>query len=219
MTRRDNFIEAIKSGDIDDVRRLIADDSSLVSARTDNGVSAVLIGMYHGHPEISRLLIDQGARLDIFSAAGTGEIDTVRELLEKEPSLINEVAPDGFHPLGLACFFGHSEIVEYLLSRSAAVNSASQNARRVMPLHSAVASGNLEIAKMLLEQGADVNAVQSGGFTPLHAAAHNGQAEMVELLLSCGASRDMVTDDGRQAADFAAEEGHSEVMEILKREQ
>ncbi len=65
------------------------------------------------------------------------------------------------------------------------------------PLHSAAASGNLEIALLLLDRGANVNAARGGdGQTPLHVAASNGREEMIRLLLARGAEISATTKEG-----------------------
>src|SRR5207302_4805426 len=93
--------------------------------------------------------------LDVFEAAALGRTKRLRELLDKDPSLANAWAGDGFQPLGLASFFGHTDAVRVLVERGAEVNSASRNRMKVMPLHSAAATGaaqaRYEIAKLLLE--------------------------------------------------------------------
>jgi uncharacterized protein len=61
----------------------------------------------------------------------------------------------------------------------------------VMPLHSAAATGDpyarYELAKLLLEHGADPNARQQDDFTPLQAAEQPGDQRLAELLRQHGA--------------------------------
>lgn len=58
---------------------------------------------------------------------------------------------------------------------------------RVQPLHSAAAACNVDVARILVAHGADVNAEQQGGFLPLDAANQNRDETMQELLLAHGA--------------------------------
>jgi ankyrin repeat protein len=77
-----------------------------------------------------------------------------------------------------------------------------------MPLHSAAAARRDEVARMLIDAGADVNATQEGGYTPLHAAAQNGDVELIDLLLDRGARLDARTDKGETPADLADAANH-----------
>jgi len=163
-----NFFDALKTGDRQSIDAFLQNDSSLASARDVTGLSAVMTALYYMQPEIADLLIDRGAQVDLFEAAASGRTDHLLSLLEQDPSAVNAWASDGFQPLGLACFFGHTAAVDLLLERGAAVNTPSKNTMRVQPLNSAVAGQHLEIARLLLEHGADPNARQGEDFTPLH---------------------------------------------------
>ena len=50
----------------------------------------------------------------------------------------------------------------------------------------------LEVAKMLVKEGADVNAVGENGWTPLHGAAYSGADEIVQFLVDSGATLDLI---------------------------
>src|SRR5207247_5090950 len=125
--------------------------------------------LYRGQDERVQELLAGNAQLDVFEGAALGRTDLLRELLDEDPSLANAWADDGFQPLGLASFFGHTDAARLLVERGAAVNSASRNDFKVMPLHSAAATGDPgvrdELAKLLLEHGADANARQQEDFT------------------------------------------------------
>jgi ankyrin repeat protein len=211
----ETFITAIKAGNLEQIGQMIEADRALVNA-TGEGVSAVLTAIYYGKPEIADYLIAQGARLNLFEAAAANQYERAKALLIENPDLANAYASDGFQPLGLAAFFGHTAIAHLLLEYGAALNSPSQNTQQVLPLHSSVAGQHLELSRLLLEHGADVNARQEGDFTPLQGAAQNGQREMVELLLAYGADKGALSRDGQSALDFARAGGYDAIIELLE---
>ena len=94
-----------------------------------------------------------------------------------------------------------------------------------LPLHAAVAAGDLEACARLIAAGADVNAPseadpngseQGMGYTPLMLAAQKGHAAICKLLLASGAAPDNCTLYECTAPLFlAAEAGHAEICRIL----
>ncbi len=219
MARRneDSFMAAVRAGDLDAVKAMLAAQPGLETSRRD-GASALLIARYHGRHDVVAFLRDRLTNLDIFEAAALGERARVEHLLDGDPGLANAVADDGFGPLGLAAFFDHDAVVALLLERGGRVDAASANAMRVMPLHSAAAAHSVPIARRLLERGAPVNARQGAGeagFTPLMEAAYNGQRDMVHLLLEHGADRTLRDDKGLTAADHARQNGHASLGDHL----
>jgi uncharacterized protein len=211
------FWTAVATGDRATVEPLVRANPELATARRD-GVSAILLAMYHRKPDVVACLRAHVASLDIFEASALGEVDRIGRLLGQDPGLANAVANDGFGPLGLASFFSHERAVQLLLEHGARVDTASSNGMHVMPLHSAAAARSVPIARLLLEHGAPVNARQGGGdsgFTPLMEAAFNGQVEMVDVLLEHGADRHLRDEEGRTAADHARARGHVTLIERL----
>jgi ankyrin repeat protein len=155
-------------------------------------MSELLQALYRGDQARADELLAANPEIDVFEAAAAGMTERLRELLDDDPALANAWAGDGFQPLGLASFFGHVEAARLLVERGAEVTSASRNDMKVMPLHSAAATGDpearYELAKLLLEHGADPNARQQDDFTPLMAADQLGDERLRELLVEHGAS-------------------------------
>lgn len=155
-------------------------------------MSELLQAVYRGDETRVDELLTEDPELDVFEAAAVGRTERLRELLDEEPDLANAWAGDGFQPLGLASFFGHVEAARLLVDRGAEVNSASRNDMKVMPLHSAAATvdpdARFELAKLLLEHGADPNARQQDEYTPLMAADQHGDERLRKLLVEHGAA-------------------------------
>ena len=80
--------------------------------------------------------------------------------------------------------------------------------------------GDFEIVELLIQEGADVNAVtKSGGYTALILAADNANTEMVKLLIDAEADVNAKDNNGRTAllaATWAVYQGHTEIMELLR---
>jgi ankyrin repeat protein len=98
------------------------------------------------------------------------------------------------------------------------------NARGVgdrTPLHLAARGGHRDVAELLLQRGAEVNARAEGefghGLTPLHEAARGGHREVVKLLLEHGADVNTRNDAGKSPLELAVEGGHFDVAELLRR--
>jgi ankyrin repeat protein len=157
-------------------------------------MSDVLEAVYRGdRAEAERLAA--GRELSIFEAAALGRTDRVRELLDGDPSLLDAYGDDGFHPAGLAAFFGHLDTTRLLLERGADVNQLSRNEHiQTAVIHAAAASEGkdeetrYELVKLALEHGADPNLEQGGGFRAIDAARQNGDTRVEQLLLDHGAT-------------------------------
>jgi ankyrin repeat protein len=157
-------------------------------------MSDLLQALYAGDRDGVDALLAADPELDIFEAAAFGRDQRLRELLDEDPTCANAFGDDGFHPLGLACFFGHLEGAQLLVDRGAEVNALSTNEHvQTAAIHAAAAAAGdeatrYELVKLALEHGADPNLPQGGGFRAIDAARQNGDARVEQLLLEHGAS-------------------------------
>ena len=209
------FFDAIKQGNLDEVQRLLSLSSSLIRER-EAGLSPIMIAQYHQEPKVAEFLVEKTGNLTIFEAAATGRTMQIVHLLAHDPQLVNMYAEDGFQPLGLASFFGHYETAEYLIKAGAPINSTSRNTLSAAPIQSAAAAGHVKIVMLLLNNGADPNIREQGGYTPLHAAAQNGDTQMIRSLLFNGGDLSLQSHDGKLPIDLAVEAGHEDAAALLK---
>jgi len=210
------LFDAIKSGNLDEVRRLVTATPTLAGARDANGVSAILVATYHGQRDVASALVEMGAPVDVFEASALGLVDRITALVASAPDLASAYAQDGFYPLGLAAFFGHLDAVRALIAAGADVRATARNPFKVQPVHAAAASRNLDILRAVLEAGGDPNVPQQQGFVPLHEAASNGNREMAELLMKHGANPRLANDAGKTSIELATEKGHTELAAWLQ---
>jgi uncharacterized protein len=158
-------------------------------------MSELLEALYRGQTDRVEELLARDPALDVFEAAAFGRTDRLRELLDDDNERANAFGDDGFHPLGLACFFGHVDAARLLLERGADVNALSRNEHvQTAAIHAAAAaegkdeSTHYELVKLALEHGADPNLPQGGGFRAIDAARQNGDARVEQLLVEHGAT-------------------------------
>jgi ankyrin repeat protein len=101
----------------------------------------------------------------------------------------------------MAAFKRNRPAAEALVARGAAVNRPGWT-----PLHYAAASGDEDIARLLIKRGAKVDALSpraSGAYTPLMMAAREGHPDMVSFLTSQGANPKLTNTEGLNAAQLA----------------
>jgi ankyrin repeat protein len=193
----------------------------------------------HRDPVV-RLLVEQGAQYDIFTAACVGDLEAVRKLLDLAPELADARDPAGdvgqITPLLHAVYAGQLEVARILLQRGAGVGENS-----VRLVRAAANSGHKALTDLLLEHGADPTSIGAGPWTlypaikdPLLArgadvnqepgvwigmccTGNSGHKENVALalaLLRCGADTAAVY-KGRTALHCAAKAGFAAVVKAL----
>lgn len=216
MTGAKSFFDAIRTGDLAQVRSLLDADPSLASANDDSGASALLISIYTGLREIRELLLSAGAAMGLPEAAAVGDLDRVKQSVDSHPSLAKSFSPDGFPIFTLACFFGHLDMARYLAEKGADIHAPASNGTGYNALTASVAAGHTEIVRWLLERGLHPNYRYGQGYSPLLTAAANGHLDIVKLLLAHGADPHATTNDGKSALAIASERNHSHVADFLR---
>ncbi|MBE0673584.1 MAG: ankyrin repeat domain-containing protein, partial [Bacteroidales bacterium] len=166
-----------------------------------SGVTALHSVSARGHAEAIELLLNSGADKEIQSkfvfctplhyAAVSDNIQAVKILIDKGADLfakdVNEKTP-----LFYACEEGKVESVKLLLMKmgridSNAINNIDFDGNSV--LHFAAENGQKEIAEILLENGAEINLLNTIGMTPYNMAISSGRSEVASLLAESGAHK------------------------------
>jgi uncharacterized protein len=215
------FLKLIQRGATAEIADAVANDPALLSWRDAQGVSALLWSIYTGQPLVRDYLLAEESRigqlLDIFEAAAVGDALTLRQILNETGQAAHDFSGDGWTALHLAAAFGTPEAVRLLLENGAQVDAVSKNPQTNQPLHAALALGrNQETIELLLKEGADPNARQTGGFTPIFSAAAANRRDLAEILIARGADPTIQNDFGQTASGFARERNHTDLADRLE---
>lgn len=152
-----DFFRAVQVDYVAGVKKVLARGLN-PNVRDPSGETGLILAMRHEAVNVATLLMDQPG------------ID------------LEAKAPNGNTALMMAAFRQNKPVVLDMIKRGAQVNQKGWTA-----LHYAAAAGSVEIANILLEQHAYIDAESPTGMTPLMMAAREGKEEVVELLLKQGA--------------------------------
>lgn len=131
----------------------------------------------------------------IHDAASSGDLQAVKLLLTEDFSLLEKKDPNGFTPLLSACVAKKTEIAEYLIKQGANVNVKTPYG--FTPLLFACNGLTLDnnLIKLLLLNGADVNAHLDRGLSAMHWIGITDNLEAARLLIDHGANLDVKDND------------------------
>ena len=132
---------------------------------------------------------------------------------------------EGNTPLHSAVRYGDVEVVQVLLNLEADVNIRDEYSRSPLNHISGYSSGSSEvpnyhqslanIARLLLDRGADINARDDQGWTPLCAATYEKRIEVIRVLLERGADVGARDKQGRTPFSLAKKRRFTEIMKLL----
>jgi uncharacterized protein len=220
----ENLYQAMKRGDIDNMRRSIASGADV------NYKQMLIEAVMYKPFEVVELLIESGADVNIISNVDDStttpllaalEIEDVRdvykkaELLIKSGSDVNAKTSDGYSPIIFAVSDNKIDIVKLLIEYGANVNA--QHNLGWTPLMFAEQINSIELVKILIDAGADLNIQSSDNKnTVLINSVTRGHTEIVDLLLKAGADLNIQNNFKDTALMLASSfSGHTGIVNLL----
>lgn len=154
------------------------------------------------------------------TAAMYGNLEAVKTAASQAVD-INGCSYHGEAALHRASRSNHLQVCRYLLKEGADPNILDECDENKTPLFKAVEEGNIEIVKLLVQSGSDVNRVNNEGRTPLAYAVSNQDIEIVQVLTSTGIDIHLKDHSGKSALDYALEareyfEDEDDIRDIQK---
>ncbi len=159
-----------------------------------------------------KLARQQELGIELSAGAIVGELEWVKEAIDNGANVsLSDMY--GNYPLGRAAFYGHEEIVRYLIKKGANVNGRGLD---TPPIFQAAEGGHTSIFRLLLENRAKVKFKDPNTKrTLLHAAAKGGQAEVVKELIARKLKVDARDRNDITPLMLAASSSSAEVVRLL----
>lgn len=206
--------DAAENGDLETVKKLVSADSKLIDAPDREGKTPLHYAAAKGHLNVVEWLVKNGANVNarnssgitpLYLAKGFGKKD-VAQFLEQhgaaadiikpqrqttkttitgsqQPSTVITPIRSSVIPIIEAVKTTNTEQIMAIL-KVAPDSVNARNPSQFTPLHFAAELGSLEVAKLLIENGADVNVKGENGSTPLHQAVLKHNTNIVAFLIS-----------------------------------
>ena len=191
---------------------LLVEHGADANTRGNYNKTALHLASEYGRVGVARVLLNHGANVDAKSNwgwspshqvaradnwQGSDRLAVARLLLENNA---NVNAQDGNHdtPLHFACnhWQGRLDTALVLINHGAIVDAQNKRGRtplhvltQVIPSYGWAGFQNIEnVARLLLERGANANASDEDNATPLHLACSDCALQLAPVLLDCGAN-------------------------------
>uniref|UniRef100_A0AAY4B0I7 K Homology domain-containing protein n=1 Tax=Denticeps clupeoides TaxID=299321 RepID=A0AAY4B0I7_9TELE len=165
----------------------------------------------------------QADNRSLAEACSDGDVNAVRKLLDEGRS-VNEHTEEGESLLCLACSAGYYELAQVLSYTDVLLIGLVHHAIHVIlqyytcntALTYACAGGFLDVVKVLLKEGANIEDHNENGHTPLMEAASAGHVEVARVLLEYGAGINTHSNEFKESAlTLACYKGHLDMVRFL----
>jgi ankyrin repeat protein len=183
-----DFTKAAKFDDVSEVRSLIkagVTPNTLDPKGTPMLILAIrdksfkVTDLLLSNPATDVNLTNKSGENALMLASFDGELALVKSLVLQKKAAVNKL---GWSPIHYAATNGHLEIAQFLMTNGAQVNALSPS--ETTPLMMSIGSGNDQLLKYLLENGADLRMRNHEGYTAIDVAQLFGKDDIRDGLMS-----------------------------------
>jgi ankyrin repeat protein len=186
-----------------------------INTTDQNGKTPLYDSLLNGHEVVAGTLINCGANLAqeekdflLANAAIKGHF-AVLKLLCQQGANVTQLNDAGKNLTYLALHNNKVEIAEFLLERGVTISAEEKD----FLLHLAATEGYLQVAALLIEQGANLQQLGDNGKTLLYLALNRGQKEVSKLLVQKGLKLTMQEEE--LLVQEAIKHGNNKLIELL----
>ena len=199
------------------IRLQMAESAKTSTHGGHGGISSVLWLFRRQHSSMD--LTRGGSIMDLMAlnrslidASRNNDERAVKGLIDRGADPDGQPRPDG-SAIHAAAAFGHSNIVNILLKKGAAINA--KDPREITPLQAAAVEGHSAVVRLLLHKGALINETNGLHGTALCAATSRAKLDVVRILLKKGADANIKGGPYGNALQAAAGIGNTKVAGLL----
>ncbi|WP_286033194.1 ankyrin repeat domain-containing protein [Brachyspira pilosicoli] len=205
-----------------DIAKALIDNGALVNLRAGDGFNALMEAVRTGNIEIAKLLIEHNSDINIKNKDGKNMImiacekgnEEMFNILIENNADINEKSSWGASALIYASEKGNINIMQYLIDNGIDVNGKADDNGDTPLLWAVTGENPYEASKLLIENGADINATNDSGVAPATILAAS-TPKVVKLLKDNGADLDTKFLDYYPPIAIAAGAGNLEIVKAL----
>jgi ankyrin repeat protein/L-ascorbate metabolism protein UlaG (beta-lactamase superfamily) len=185
--------DVVQEGDLARVQELIEADNSLLEMQDDRLFTPLNWAATRGHYDVFMYLLEKGADINtvdidgsnlLLNAAGSGNMDIIKFLVEEKDFDVNFVDTNSITPFYSSGGSGDVEVIKYFVDKG--VNTQVRSVNDGTPIVSAIYSDSLTAFEYLLELGCEYDVPNQWNVAPIHYAAYRGQTEMLKILMDKG---------------------------------
>ena len=161
----ETIFDAARGGTVEDLRYFLEEKKADVNAKEFAGFTPLHLAVMHENVELVRFLVSEGkANVDAENDDGSTPLHNLVRKMERSAIKSED-----------------TEIIKFLVSKGKANINAKED-DGTTALHIAASSGNIELAKVLLSLGADINVRNNNGRTPQDIADTTKNTAMIQCL-------------------------------------
>ncbi len=215
----DRLFSAIKSGDKEQVAKILNEESGLRNIQDEKGRSLLWFAALNNHKELFPIIKSTEYVADIFDMVAIADTETLNNLIKKDASILNISNKSGYTPLLAAAECGQGASAETLIGVGAWID-AQLPITKSAPIHLALQYPDITEAnwmvQVMLGNGGNPNITDEKENTPLHFAVVANDGFSVKMLLRKRADVSLMNKEGRTAENMFAASTPDKIKQFFR---